>query len=171
MNPFTHSTVARPLAHGEPDSPGAMAAPPSLAAGARQTRRRSLVGLTLGAMSLATGLGLPAAGALPAATSVFLARAGLLAGSAAPGLALAIDVNNATQQQLQDVRGIGPRTAQVIIDERKRGGRYESFEDLSDRVKGIGPKKAASLKAAGLTLGGNATGGLQGVPQNSSQKK
>ena len=171
MNPFTQSTVARPLAHGEPDSAGALASPAPLATGVRQTRRRSLVGLTLGAMSLATGLGLRAAGALPAATGVYLARAGLLAGSAAPGLVLAIDVNNATQQQLQDVRGIGPRTAQVIIDERKRGGRYESFDDLSDRVKGIGPKKAASLRAAGLTLGGNAPGGLQSVPQNALQKK
>lgn len=161
MNPFTQSTVARPVPHGEAGS----AAPSSPSA--CQTKRRSLVGLTLGAMSLATGMGLPAASALPAASGTLLARAGILTSALAPTLALAIDVNNATQQQLQSVRGIGPRTAQIIIDERKRGGRYESFEDLSDRVKGIGPKKAASLQAAGLTVGGNGAAAVQ----SSSSKK
>src|SRR3546814_10253172 len=43
--------------------------------------------------------------------------------------------------------------AQVIIEERARGGRYESLDDLSDRVKGIGPKKAAAMQASGLTVG------------------
>jgi len=71
-----------------------------------------------------------------------------------PGVAHAIDVNTATQEQLRGVRGIGPKTAQIIIEERSRGGRYESLEDLSDRVKGIGPKKAAALQAAGLTAAG-----------------
>lgn len=70
-----------------------------------------------------------------------------------PAAAAAVDVNAATQAQLEAVRGIGPKTAEIIIQERMRGGQYESFEDLSDRVKGIGPKKAASLQAAGLTLG------------------
>lgn len=72
---------------------------------------------------------------------------------AVPGLAEAMDVNVATLEQLRTVRGIGPKTAQIIIEERTRGGKYESFEDLSDRVKGIGAKKAAALKASGLTLG------------------
>jgi competence protein ComEA len=70
-----------------------------------------------------------------------------------PGASLAVNVNAATQEQLQTVRGIGPKTAQSIIDERLRGGAYESFEDLSDRVKGIGPKTAQSLQSAGLTVG------------------
>src|SRR5690606_7842324 len=77
----------------------------------------------------------------------------VLAGVALPSLAAAVDVNLATADQLRSVRGIGPKTAEVIVEERTRGGRYESFEDLSDRVKGIGPKKAASLKASGLKLG------------------
>jgi len=96
---------------------------------------------------------------------------GLLAGLALPGVACAIDVNTATQEQLRGVRGIGPKTAQVIIDERARGGRYESLEDLSDRVKGIGPKKAAALESAGLTAGGSA-GKLPaaGRPGSTAQK-
>lgn len=96
----------------------------------RRKKYRSFFTDTLGAMGVAAGLSL-----------------------AFPTLALAVDVNAATQAQLEAVRGIGPKTAQIIIQERGRGGDYESFQDLSERVKGIGPKKAASLQAAGLTLG------------------
>lgn len=70
-----------------------------------------------------------------------------------PGVALAVDINTATPQQLQEIKGIGPKTASIIIEERDRGGRFESITDVSERVKGIGPKKAASLEAAGLTVG------------------
>lgn len=78
----------------------------------------------------------------------------LLAGSLMlPGMASAVDINTATAQQLQEIKGIGPKTASVIIEERDRGGRFESIADVSERVKGIGPKKAASLEAAGLTVG------------------
>lgn len=152
MNPFTESTVARPLAQC-PSRPAAVLSPnPGVC-----KKRRPVVRLTLGAVGLATGLGIPPAGGLQAA-GVLLAQAGILATALAPGMAHAVDVNVATQEQLQGVRGIGPKMAQVIIEERGRGGRYESFEDLSDRVKGIGPKKSASLRSSGLTLGGQGPG-------------
>lgn len=81
-------------------------------------------------------------------------RAFLLAAAMlVPGLAMAVDINTATAEQLQEIKGIGPKTAGLIIEERERGGRFESFADISDRVKGIGPKKAASLEAAGLSVG------------------
>lgn len=73
-------------------------------------------------------------------------------GIAAPA-AHALDVNQASTQQLESIRGIGPRTAEVIVNERERGGRFESFEDLAERVRGIGQKKAQALEAAGLTVG------------------
>lgn len=115
MNPFTESTVARPLAHDSCSRYADAAVP------ARRPGRRALFRMALG----------------------------VIAGVALPGLARGIDVNQATLEQLRSLRGIGPKTAQIIIDERKRGGRYESIEDLSDRVKGIGPKKAAALQSAG----------------------
>lgn len=65
----------------------------------------------------------------------------------------AVDLNSASQVELQQVKGIGPKTAQIIIEERKRAGTYQSFSDLSDRVQGIGPKKAQALQASGLTIG------------------
>jgi competence protein ComEA len=73
------------------------------------------------------------------------------------GWAQAVDVNSAQLHDLRKVQGIGPKTAQLIIDERERGGPYESLSDLSDRVKGIGPKKAARLGSAGLVVGSAGT--------------
>ncbi|MFA5488140.1 MAG: DUF655 domain-containing protein [Candidimonas sp.] len=88
--------------------------------------------------------------------------AGILLG---PAWAGATDINSASLQQLQSIKGIGPKTAQIILDERQRGGDYESFDDLSDRVKGIGPKKAASLRAQGLSVGaGSAAPGSRASP-------
>jgi len=123
MNPFTESTVARPLGR---------AGRPHRISITTQNRLRRVVRAFRGG-GLAASLGLAACLAMP-------------------GAALAVNVNAATQAQLQAVRGIGPKTARIIIEERLRGGRYESIEDLSDRVKGIGPKKAAALRAAGLTV-------------------
>lgn len=163
MNPFTESTVARPLAQN------AASHSTVTADSGRKRKRRSLVGLTLGAMGLATSLGMPPAAGLPATAGALLARAGILAAVMAPGMAHAVDVNSATHEQLRGVRGIGPKTAQIIIEERTRGGKYESFEDLSDRVKGIGPKKVASLQASGLTLSGHGGAPLLHVaPQQTS---
>lgn len=118
MNPFTESTVARPL-----DASDFASARPGARCGRRPFWRPAL-----SALSLAAGLMLAPA-------------------------AQAVDVNAATQAQLESVRGIGPKTAQVILEERARGGRFESFEDLAERVKGIGPKKAVTLQASGLTVG------------------
>jgi competence protein ComEA len=73
------------------------------------------------------------------------------------GTAGAVDLNTATLDQLRGIRGIGPKTAQIILDERARGGRYLSFADLSDRVRGIGPRRAQSLQSAGLTIDGGGT--------------
>lgn len=79
--------------------------------------------------------------------------AGALLAPAAAAAAAAVDVNIATTQQLQEVKGIGPKMARVIVDERERGGRFASIDDLSERVKGIGPKKAASMQSSGLIVG------------------
>ncbi len=70
-----------------------------------------------------------------------------------PGLAGAVDLNAADAEQLQQVKGIGPRTAQLILEERQRGGAFESLQDLADRVKGIGPKKIGTMEQSGLTVG------------------
>jgi competence protein ComEA len=75
----------------------------------------------------------------------------------------ALDVNTATIDQLRAVRGVGPKTAETIVKERERGGRFESMEDLSDRVRGIGSRRAQALEAAGLRVeSGPQAGGTRG---------
>lgn len=75
----------------------------------------------------------------------------------------AINLNQATAQQLQQVKGIGPKTAERIIEERERAGPYSSFQDLSDRIKGIGPKRLLGFQEAGLHL--------DSVPAATAEKK
>jgi len=65
----------------------------------------------------------------------------------------ATDVNTASVTELQTLRGLGPRTAQMIVQERDRAGKFESLQDLSDRVKGLGQKRLQSLLGAGLVVG------------------
>ena len=84
--------------------------------------------------------------------------AGRVALAAGLGLAAfeagAVDVNSASQSQLEDLRGVGPKTAAAIVSERRQGGAFLSFEDLAGRVRGLGGKRLARLRSAGLTLAG-----------------
>lgn len=66
---------------------------------------------------------------------------------------VAVDLNQATVTDLQQIKGIGPKTAELIVSERSRGGPFDSLQDLSDRVKGIGPKRLVVLEASGLKTG------------------
>lgn len=64
-----------------------------------------------------------------------------------------VNANVATAAELETIKGIGPKTARNIISERQRSGLFESFQDFSERIRGIGAKRAASLRAAGLVIG------------------
>jgi len=55
-----------------------------------------------------------------------------------------INVNTATQSQLEEINGIGPSTASAIIEYREQNGNFKNVDDLVN-VKGIGDKKAAKL--------------------------
>ena len=93
MNPFTESTIARPLSpasnlgashrfNNDPMTDQAFASE----ARQRLSRRTSVV-------SMLAGIGMSMS-------------------------AQALDLNAATAEQLQDLRGVGPRTAQIIVQER-----------------------------------------------------
>ena len=63
------------------------------------------------------------------------------------GLAFAagkININTATQEELQTLNGVGASTATAIIEHREQAGPYSSVNDLVE-VKGIGDKKVAKL--------------------------
>lgn len=91
------------------------------------------------------------AGRFARLVSQFALAAGMVFGAAAP--ALAVDVNAASQSELESVRGVGPKTAELILLERQKGGAFKSFDDFSGRVRGIGTKRAQKLRDAGLTVG------------------
>ena len=65
----------------------------------------------------------------------------------------AVDVNQASEAELDGLKGLGPATTRLILAERQRAN-YINWNDLIARVKGLGPKSAASLSEAGLTVGG-----------------
>jgi competence protein ComEA len=70
-----------------------------------------------------------------------------------PVLCEAVDVNTATEAQLDGLLGLGPATTRVILAERDKA-RFKNWQDLIARVKGLGPKAAAKLSAAGLNVDG-----------------
>ena len=66
----------------------------------------------------------------------------------------AVDVNTAKAADLDGIKGIGPAMSKRILDERKKG-KFKSWEDLIERVKGLGDNSAAKLSAEGLTVNGD----------------
>ena len=58
-----------------------------------------------------------------------------------------VNLNSATQPELEALPGIGPTLAEAIIAERERRGGFRSVNELRD-VRGIGEKRFADLKDA-----------------------
>ena len=56
-----------------------------------------------------------------------------------------VDLNQADETQLESLPGVGPATAQAIIDYRTQHGRFRSVDDLLN-VRGIGPSKLSQIK-------------------------
>lgn len=63
----------------------------------------------------------------------------------------AVDLNGATQSELESVKGIGPKKAQMIVEHRQKHGPFKSVDDLAN-VKGFGKASVAKLKDE-LTVG------------------
>jgi competence protein ComEA len=79
----------------------------------------------------------PRRGAAPAAAP---AAAGGTAAPAGP-----VHLNTATLEQLDTLPGVGPVTAQKILDYRQKHGSFSSVDEL-DAVPGIGPARMDQLK-------------------------
>lgn len=87
------------------------------------------------------------------------------------GLAFAqVDVNKASQAELDGIKGIGPKISKTIIDERARGGSFKDWSDLETRVKGIGEKNSAKMSQAGLTVNGQSKTGAPAKEVKKAEK-
>lgn len=74
----------------------------------------------------------------------------------------AVDLNTASQAELETVKGIGPTKAKAIIDYRKKNGNFKSVDDL-DNVPGFG--KASVDKVRKEITVGNAKAASAGKPE------
>ena len=87
---------------------------------------------------------IPAAGAQqskPTARPVAAAKSGRPAAAAtAP-----VNLNTATQAQLETLPGLGAKAAERILEYRQKNGAFKKVEDLMN-VKGIGEKSFLKLK-------------------------
>ena len=64
-----------------------------------------------------------------------------------------INLNTATAAQLEGLPGIGPRTAQLIVQHREKNGNFKKVEELMN-IKGIGEKSFLKIKPM-VTVGGD----------------
>jgi competence protein ComEA len=62
-----------------------------------------------------------------------------------------VNINNADVAALDSLPGIGPTTAQAVIEQRTKDGPFAKIEDIQN-VKGIGPSLFAQIKTR-ITVG------------------
>lgn len=84
--------------------------------------------------------------------------------------AMALDVNKATAAQLQEIKGIGPVVAERIVTERRKG-KFTSWENLQERINGIGHGKSKQFSKEGLTVGRSTYKGIKAKPQAKKKDK
>jgi competence protein ComEA len=66
-----------------------------------------------------------------------------------------IDLNKASEVELDALKGVGPVLTKAVMDERKKAP-FKDWEDATNRVKGLGPQKASSLSEQGVRVQGSA---------------
>ena len=88
------------------------------------------------------GAGTGAAGAAGSSSAGAGGTAGVSGSGATGGL---VNINTADLTQLQTVTGVGPATAQKIIDYRTQNGSFRSIEELKN-VSGIGDKTFEKMR-------------------------
>ena len=77
------------------------------------------------------------------------------------------DINQATEAELDGIKGLGPSSTARILKARKDGA-FKDWEDVIKRVQGVRAASAAKLSAAGLVVNGmpyTPTGDAANAPQ------
>lgn len=71
--------------------------------------------------------------------------------------ALALDINQANEAELDSVKGMGPSLSAKVITARSQGP-FKDWSDLMQRVTGIRQNKARQFSEQGLTVNGQPFG-------------
>jgi competence protein ComEA len=71
--------------------------------------------------------------------------------------ATALEINQASEAELDGLRGIGPPFTRRLLAAREQA-LFVNWQDLRARVKGMGPKLSQSLSDQGLTVNGQTYG-------------
>jgi len=64
----------------------------------------------------------------------------------------AVNLNTASQAELETVKGIGPAKAKAIVEHRNKNGPFKSVDDLKE-IKGFGDKMLSKMRPE-LTIAG-----------------
>jgi competence protein ComEA len=112
------------------------------------TRRADRIGVNLAARVAAGGeVVVPERGGVAdAAAPGGGAASGSADGEAAADAPLSLDLNTATEQELEQLDGVGPAIAAEIVAYREQHGGFASVDEL-DEVSGIGDAKLAAIRA------------------------
>ena len=76
-----------------------------------------------------------------------------------------ININTASQEELDGLKGIGPITAKAIVDYRKKNGPFKSVDDL-DKVPNIGPVTLNNLRSKVTVVGASRSPAAAPAPLN-----
>ena len=71
--------------------------------------------------------------------------------------ALALDINQANEAELDSVKGMGPSLSAKVLAARSQGP-FKDWTDLMQRVSGIRHNKAQQFSDQGLTVNGQPLG-------------
>ena len=69
--------------------------------------------------------------------------------------ALALDINQANEAELDSVKGMGPALSAKVLKARSQGA-FKDWQDLMQRVSGVRQNKAQQFSEQGLTVNGQA---------------
>jgi competence protein ComEA len=81
------------------------------------------------------------------------------------GLAWAqpIDLNKASEIELDGLAGVGPALTREVLRERDKAP-FQDWADVTRRVRGIGPQKASRLSEQGVRVQGQAFASQRATP-------